>query len=193
MALSKVILASTLTVALTAATYAQEILTGDEGLACQAVLCLATGAPPQECAPALSRFYRISYRDWSETLQGRINFLNLCPVSNMTPAMRSLTRAMASGAGRCDAASLNATLLHAYTVPGSNAQTLNYIGNTAPDYCTAYTSHPYTDLSELRPIYVGDPLRAGHWVAPASYDQELAAYQARIAAENQSSGQDSGN
>lgn len=193
MTLPKVILASTLTAVLSTATYAQEILTGDEGLACEAVLCLATGSPPSECTPALTRFYSISYPYWSDTLQGRIRFLNQCPSSSSTPAMRNLVNAMADGAGRCDAASLNATLLYTVSSPsGRNTIAHNYIGNAAPDYCATYTSHPYTDLSTLQPLYVGEPLRGGHWASPSTYSQELAAYQARIAVEDLASQQAAG-
>ena len=187
------LLATLLSAALGASAMAQDVLGGDQGLACQAILCLATGSPPAQCAPALSRFYGISYMYWADTLQGRINFLNLCPVAAMTPAMRSLTQAMANGAGRCDADALNATLLFSYSSNvGRNPQEHSYIDNHAPDYCTAYTSHPYTDLHSLQPLYVGDPLRGGHWASPANYSQELAAYQARIAAEDQAARQASG-
>lgn len=186
MTLPKVLIVATLAIAFGTAARAQEVLTGDAGLACEAVLCLSTGSPPQECAPALNRFYGISFRYWLDTLRGRIDFLNQCPAATMTPAMRSLTQAMARGAGRCDAASLNATLLYSHSSSGGrNATEINYIGNTAPDYCSAYTGHAYTDLSAMRPLYVGEPLRGGHWVSPANYQQELAAYQARIAAEDQ--------
>jgi len=193
MKLPRTILAASLAIAALANSNAQEVLTGDASLACQAILCLATGSPPNECMPALSRFYSINYQYWSDTLQGRINFLNQCPVANMTPSMRSLTNAMANGAGRCDAASLNSTLLFWVQGPGHNSPGQTYIGNSTPDYCTAYTSHPYTDLSTLKPVYIGIPSRGGHWVSPANYSQELAAYNARIAAEDLAMSMDSSN
>jgi hypothetical protein len=185
-------LAFTLVVTSNGTAVAQQVLGGDEGLACQAVLCLATGSPPGECTPALSRFYGISYQYWSDTLQGRINFLNQCPVSNQDGNMRSLVNAMANGAGRCDAASLNGTLLGWYTTSGNSNNGRTYILNALPDYCAAYATHPYTDRNTVATRYVGDPMRGGHWVSAANYSQELAAYNARIAAEDTAFSQDSG-
>jgi len=116
---------------------AQEILTGDTRLACEAILCLATGTQPSECTPSLRRYFSISYRKLSDTIRGRVNFLNLCPVANQTPQMTALVNAQANGAGRCDAASLNA-VLRSWT--GSD-DGMVYVSNQMPSYCTAYTTH----------------------------------------------------
>ena len=115
-------------------------LTGKVKLACEAILCLSTGSPPGECSPSLSEYFSIDFDDFSDTLQGRINFLNLCPVSSETPQMKSLVNAIANGAGRCDAASLNATLI-AYT---NGLQ--GCIQGIKPAYCSDYEGHAYTDL-----------------------------------------------
>ena len=90
---------------------AQDVLTGDTRLACEALLCLSSGIRPSECSPALSRYFGISKRKFSDTIKARLNFLNLCPVSNQTPEMAALVSAISRGAGRCDAASLNRTLV----------------------------------------------------------------------------------
>lgn len=63
--------------AIPATASAQEILTGDTRLACEAILCLATGTQPSECTPSLRRYFSISYRKLSDTIRGRVNFLNL--------------------------------------------------------------------------------------------------------------------
>lgn len=89
---------------------AQDVLTGDTRLACEAILCLSTGTQPSECAPSLRRYFSISHRRFSDTIRGRVNFLKLCPVANQTPQMQALVNAQANGAGRCDAQSLNATM-----------------------------------------------------------------------------------
>ncbi len=115
-------------------------LTGKVKLACEAILCLSTGSPPGECSPSLGEYFSIDFDDISDTIQGRINFLNLCPVSSETPQMKSLVNAIANGAGRCDAASLNTTLI-AYT---NGLQ--GCILGTKPAYCSAYEGHAYTDL-----------------------------------------------
>jgi hypothetical protein len=159
---------------------AQNVLTGDTRLACEAVLCLATGTRPSECMPSLRRYFSISSKKLKDTIRGRLNFLNLCPVSNQTPEMSSLVNAMANGAGRCDAASLNSTL-RSWNFDDSNYV---YISNQIPGYCAAYTTHSYTNLGDIAPKYVGAPERGGYWVEAQNYATAIAEYNARIAAED---------
>ena len=160
---------------------AQEILTGDTRLACEAILCLATGTQPSECTPSLSRYFSISHRKLSDTIRARINFLNLCPAANQTTEMTALVNAQANGAGRCDAASLNA-VARSWT-GGDNGMV--YVSNQMPSYCTAYTSHSYTDFSGAVPRYVGIPERRGYWVEARDYERALGEYNARIKAEDE--------
>lgn len=159
---------------------AQSVLTGDTKLACEAVLCLASGTRPNECMPSLQRYFSISYRKFSDTIRGRVNFLNLCPAGNQTPQMQSLVSAIANGAGRCDAASLNTTM----QVWGGGDSGYTYISNQLPDYCSAYLGNQYSNMGGVTPKYVGTPERRGYWVAASDYDAALAAYNARIAAED---------
>lgn len=160
---------------------AQEVLTGDTRLACEAILCLATGTQPSECSPSLRRYFSISYKKFSDTIRGRINFLNLCPVANQSPQMSALINAQANGAGRCDAASLNA-VLRSWSGYDDG---IVYINNQMPNYCTAYTTHAYTDFSSTVPRYVGTPERGGYWVEARNYDTAKAQYDARIKAEDE--------
>jgi hypothetical protein len=157
---------------------AQEVLTGDTRLACEAVLCLASGTRPSECAPSLNRYFSITARKFKDTLKKRRNFLNLCPVSNQTPEMSSLISAQVNGAGRCDAQALNSTLI-SYRGWDSGE---TYISNRMPDYCAAYTGHAYTDFnsSGTMPRYVGTPEEGGYWVEARDYDRALAEYNARL-------------
>ena len=83
---------------------AQDVLTGDTRLACEAILCLASGTRPSECAPSLRKYFSITARKMSDTIKKRKNFLDLCPVSNQTPEMSALVSAMSRGAGRGSAA-----------------------------------------------------------------------------------------
>ncbi|MBK7677435.1 MAG: conjugal transfer protein TrbM [Candidatus Accumulibacter sp.] len=159
---------------------AQEVLTGDTRLACEATLCLATGTRPGECAPSLSRYFSIHKRKWSDTVRARASFLSLCPVSDQTPEMRALVGAMANGAGRCDAASLNVTLRVWNHADGGRV----FINNQMPGYCAAYTGHQYTNPGDLAPGYVGTPERGGYWVDARDQDAALARYNDRIAAED---------
>lgn len=158
--------------------HAQNELTGDTRLACEALLCLASGTRPAECAPSLSRYFSIRFKKFGDTLKGRLNFLNLCPASNQTPQMSSLVSAVTYGVGRCDAESLNLTL-----VVGGQDDGPTFISDQMPDYCTAYFSNAYTRVTA--PRYVGTPTKAGYWVEAADYERALAEYNARQQAEQQ--------
>lgn len=161
---------------------AQDVLTGDTRLACEAILCLSSGTRPSECAPSLSRYFSIKKKKFSDTIRARLDFLNLCPVANQSPEMQSLVSAISRGAGRCDAASLNSTL-RMWTGGDDGAI---YISNQMPNYCAAYTGHGYTDFntSGFMPKYVGTPERDGYWVDAKDHDRALAEYKARIEAED---------
>lgn len=155
-------------------------LTGDARLACEAVLCLSTGTRPSECAPSIKRYFSITHRKLSMTLKARRSFLNLCPSSSQDDSMRTLVDAMANGAGRCDANSLNAAL---GSVHGLN-QRVRTTSNVMPAHCTTFASHPYTQMSPYTARYVGVPERGGMWVEPEQYEKAQAAYTARVAAED---------
>lgn len=161
---------------------AHEVLTGDTRLACEATLCLAAGTRPNECSPSLSRYFSIHKRKWSDTVHARANFLSLCPASDQTAEMRSLVSAMANGAGRCDASSLNVTLRvwNNWDTDGGRV----FINNQMPDYCAAYTGHQYTNLDDLSPRYIGTPERGGYWVDARDYGAAVARYNDRIATED---------
>jgi|SRR5690625_510556 len=160
---------------------AQDVLSGDTRLACEAILCLSTGSRPSECSPSLSRYFGITKRKFSDTIKARLNFLNLCPVSSQTPEMQSLVSSISRGAGRCDANSLNSTLRTWSNWDDGYV----YISNRMPDYCTAYTGHAYTDFGGTLPRYVGTPERGGYWVEARDYDRALAEYEERIRREDE--------
>lgn len=133
----------------------QDVLTGDKRLACEAILCLASGTRPDQCMPSLKRYFSISHRRWSDTVKARRNFLDLCPRTDSDPQMSALLQVQAEGAGRCDANALNAMAQINYetgviTVP-----------NTIPSYCEAYVNHPYT--YNVAPVYRGTPGEDGRW------------------------------
>ena len=165
-------------------TRAQDLLTGDTRLACEAILCLSSGIRPGECTPSLARYFGINRRKFSDTLRARLNFLNLCPVSSQTAEMRSLVAAISRGAGRCDAQSLNQTLVF---WSGSWQDGSSYISNQLPDYCVAYTGHQYTDFasSGTLPRYVGLPERVGYWVEARDHERATADYLQRLQLEDE--------
>lgn len=168
------------------------VLTGDQRLACEAVLCLASGTRPTECTPSLQRYFSISYSDFRDTIRGRVDFLRQCPASNQTAEMSSLVDAMGNGAGRCDSMSLNLTLRSARWVQAAADRStlvppmvmVVYISDQMPGFCSAYLGHQYTFMGGAMPKYVGVPERGGLWVDAANYDAALAEYTARVAAED---------
>ncbi|ALS68413.1 TrbM/KikA/MpfK family conjugal transfer protein [Pandoraea apista] len=157
-----------------------QVLTGDVGLACEAILCLSSGFRPGECAPSLARYFGISFKFWTDTLRGRINFLNLCPAGNVPGGadMPSLINTIANGAGRCDADYLNMNNIVEVEVrecdgygggdtgPSCYTYTKRVISNVLPTYCVAYTQSQYQYLLGVK--YVGEPLKDGHWISDAS-------------------------
>lgn len=56
------------------------LLTGDPKLACEALACLSTGAPPNECQPAIARYLSINAKKPAQTVAARMAFLNQCPL-----------------------------------------------------------------------------------------------------------------
>ena len=130
-------------------------MTGDTRLACEAILCLSVAAAPAECRPSLRRYFDIRPRKLSDLVRQRLQFLQLCPASAQNPAMRSLVAAMAQGAGRCDAASLNAVLI------SEGFDGCRTISDQLPDYCRAYLGNPL--LNQAAPVYIGTPDQGGFW------------------------------
>ena len=145
-------------------------LTGDVRLACEAVLCLSSGTRPGECAPSLRRYFSIHHKKLGDTIRARFNFLKMCPASG-EDGMSDLIGALANGAGRCDAESLNRQLryvVETYKCTGYHGDNCRIekevrIRDTPPSYCRAYFDHPWTDMNEhIR--YQGTPDNGGRWV-----------------------------
>ena len=127
-----------------------QMLEGDEGSACEAIICLSSGSSPSECMPSLQKYFSINLSKPWKTIEARINFLKMCPTSNDTPQMGSLVEAIGHGAGRCDAATLNVTL-RTWRWDSENEYE---ISNQMPAHCDAYFNHEYTDISNIKPYYI---------------------------------------
>lgn len=147
----------------------EDLLTGDTRLACEATLCLSTAHRPGECNSSIRRYFSIKHKKMGDTIRARHNFLKLCPASN-EQGMPDLVRAIANGAGRCDAAELNRVNRATYTVTrcygSGDRETCTtiekpYIKNNKPNYCSAYFDHEWTQLGTR---YVGQEKNGGRWV-----------------------------
>ena len=161
-----------------------DLLTGDTKLACEAILCLSSGTRPSECNPSLQRYFSIHHKKMHKTIQAREDFLNLCPTSG-EKGIKELNRALANGAGRCDAQELNRVMRRTITVreckvvanksamrslsaknkPVQECQDVQKVVvlNAKPSYCSAYHDHEWTRVSDTVK-YVGDPKQGGKWV-----------------------------
>ncbi|MFD1244004.1 TrbM/KikA/MpfK family conjugal transfer protein [Paralysiella testudinis] len=178
--MKKILLAAaTLTTAIPLTAQAEDLLTGDVRLACEAVLCLSSGTRPNECAPSLRRYFDITRKKLSDTISARHDFLQLCPASN-EQGMPELVRAIANGAGRCDAAELNRVnqVRKSYQVCGCSGlwgcsgkdaiRTCRteykwVVKNQKPSYCRAYFDHAWTDV-KASVEYRGNEDAGGRWV-----------------------------
>lgn len=175
-----------------AATAAQAEFTGDVKLACEAILCLSSGNTPSQCQPSLSRYFGIEKKKMSDTIEARLDFLNLCPTASHDDKMKKLVNDIAHGAGRCDADFLNRALATTITItekatgtswnngewsqtwtPIPNGSYCNdwencrtrevvVIDNKKPAYCQAYQENAYTYQVGAR--YIGTPQTGGRWV-----------------------------
>lgn len=151
-----------------------EVLGGLEGLACEALLCLSSGERPGECTPSLSHYFGIVRKKWSQTLQARRDFLNLCP-SASAEGMPSLVENIVNAAGQCSASVLNNLLRRSkvvvecddkkYWLPEEKRcrrKVITWIENTMPGYCRSYEAHAYT--WKVAAHYEGEVMKGGRWV-----------------------------
>ena len=54
------------------AAFADDVLTGDTRLACEAVLCLSSGDRPSECAPSIKRYFSIRHKKLGEDRKSHV-------------------------------------------------------------------------------------------------------------------------
>lgn len=159
-----------------AASANDNLLTGDVRLACEAILCLSSGSRPNECQPAIERYFSINHRKIRDTINARRNFLSICP-SSRENAMPRLIEVLVNGAGRCDAKELNRVMEASYqeyvcserpsfsrdSDPVCKWVTKSYVRNAKPAYCSAYFSHEWTTTGDTV-RFVGKEKQGGRWV-----------------------------
>jgi hypothetical protein len=140
---------------------AQDVLTGDKRLACEAVLCLASGTRPSECSKSLQKYFSIKFRKPGKTLNARKQFLSLCPRGNDEAKIEAAVDRATNASQQCDAVTLNSTLT--YLDPSG----VYAVDNELPEFCLG-------NPSSAR--YVGSPLASGFWAPAADYDRLLGEY-----------------
>jgi hypothetical protein len=132
---------------------AEDELTGDAKSACEMLLCLSSsvGGSVSECISPIRNYYAITARKMVDTIKKRKNFLSLCPVSNQSPEMQALTNVLGNMQGKCDAETLNNSLVESKRfVKSENRNSTTYetryrINNQMPSYCRALQLNQYTD------------------------------------------------
>ncbi|CAM3874791.1 TrbM/KikA/MpfK family conjugal transfer protein [Bordetella tumulicola] len=170
-----------------------DLLTGNTRLACEATLCLSTGAQPSECSPSLNHYFGIKKYshgslDWSATVSARRAFLSQCPASS-DQGMPERIDAISRGAGKCDPDYLNRTYAAtAYrwrkrSLGGDSGDIIYDVHaiptvslNKLPAYCVTYNDHAWTYDLSVR--YVGVPAMGGHWVNAQAYTAAQAKWDA---------------
>lgn len=128
---------------------AEDVLTGDVKLACEAILCLSTSSRPSECSPPIRRYLSIKHRRMSSTINARRDFLKLCPSSD-DEGMPELINAIAVGAEWCDGDYLVGALNRYERCGGYSDDSGDCDGpqlSSVPAHCNAYADNPYTALS----------------------------------------------
>ena len=65
-------------------------LSGDQEAACGAILCLVGGTGVAACAPYLARYFAIDAANPTRLLEKRLDFLNLCPASDLPGDVRPM-------------------------------------------------------------------------------------------------------
>ena len=92
MSIKKVIIASLIGLGVIANTaMAEDLLTGDTRLSCEAILCLSSGTRPGECNPSIKKYFSIHGKKPSDTIRKRKDFLQLCPVGDEAERDREFT------------------------------------------------------------------------------------------------------
>lgn len=146
---------------LAGAVSAQDLLTGNTRLACEAALCLASGTRPSECDKSLRKYFSIHFTRPDKTLRERKKFLSLCPRGNDEEKLSAAAADATNASQQCDAVTLNRTLT--YLDPSG----VYAVDNELPEFCLG-------NPSAAR--YVGDPLKSGFWAPSADYDRLLTEY-----------------
>lgn len=150
--------------------WGEDVLTSEEKLACESILCLSSIVRPNECNPALNYFFSIKKHKLSDTIKARKNFLKKCPDSDSDENMVSLINVLVDyNCSACTVEKLNARSVEVRLITrlsnrmGSTSTytTIQAVDPEMPTYCKKYyaaiSGHEYTaysTYSESQPMYV---------------------------------------
>lgn len=87
-------IAALLGLSLLASAQAHADFTGDQKLACEAVLCLSTGKRPDECTPSVQRYLSIKFKKSWKTAAKRQEFLEMCPQGDVQATPEQMDQAL---------------------------------------------------------------------------------------------------
>ncbi|ASI88311.1 IncQ plasmid conjugative transfer protein TraQ (plasmid) [Campylobacter jejuni] len=148
--------------------FADDILTGDTKLACEAILCLSSGTRPAECGPSLARYFAIHFKKPWKTIDARKAFLNLCPIQNDTNVEDLVLKNLvddvlpSSDPRQCTPNYLNTQVetKRSYSTFGIMSYRIN---PNMPNFCHALINHAYTDYKMPKYTCTGEFYNSLEW------------------------------
>ncbi len=148
--------------------FADDVLTGDTKLACEAILCLSSGTRPAECGPSLARYFAIHFKKPWKTIDARKAFLNLCPIQNDTNVEDLVLKNLVddvlpvSDPRQCTPNYLNTQVetKRSYSTFGIMSYRIN---PNMPNFCHALINHAYTDYKTPKYKCTGEFYNSLEW------------------------------
>ncbi|EFO4793574.1 conjugal transfer protein TrbM [Campylobacter coli] len=151
--------------------FANDVLTGDTRLACEAILCLSSGTRPSECSSSLARYFSIKFKKPWETVNARKAFLNLCPVQNDTNIEDLVLNNLVDDVlPTSDPRQCTPEYLNTQVEQNNNFYSDEWLGNrsyriktTMPSFCYSLINHEYTDYQTPKYKCSGEFYSALEW------------------------------
>ncbi|EAH4782439.1 conjugal transfer protein TrbM [Campylobacter coli] len=164
----KITLALSATLLISSNTFADDILTGDTKLACEAILCLSSGTRPSECSSSLARYFSIKFKKPWKTINARRAFLNLCPIQNDANIEDLVLNNLVddvlpvSDPRQCTPNYLNTQVetKRSYSTFGIMSYRIN---PNMPNFCHALINHAYTDYKTPKYKCTGEFYNSLEW------------------------------
>ncbi|MDP8517976.1 TrbM/KikA/MpfK family conjugal transfer protein [Campylobacter coli] len=148
--------------------FADDVLTGDTKLACEAILCLSSGTRPAECGPSLARYFAIHFKKPWKTIDARKAFLNLCPIQNDANIEDLVLNNLVddvlpvSDPRQCTPNYLNTQVetQRSHSTFGIMSYRIN---PNMPSFCYALINHQYTDYKMPKYTCTGEFYNSLEW------------------------------